>query len=115
MRQIGIWLIPLGLCLSAPGFAQAPNSGLPGSTCEPVDLTAPAEMFPLDAGVSTTVLDSYAPPAYYEWGLPTVEGGTPATARRLIMIMHGGGWYQTGLQHVIFERAGADFLRARGW
>jgi acetyl esterase/lipase len=109
------WVMAIGFALISSGAAaQSANSGLPGSTCEPVALEAPPGSFPLDPGTSTTILDEHDPPAYYEWGSAT--GGTEnGLARGLVMIIHGGGWYETGTEHVVAERIGANYLRSRGW
>lgn len=114
-------LTVLGCLAGTPAQAQAqpapqlpPNSGFPGSACVPVVNGTRDDVGPPPDGVSNTVLDADAPPAYYEWGQTTGDfANRPSYG--LFIIVHGGFWFQTGAQAVVAERAGADFLRARGW
>jgi acetyl esterase/lipase len=86
------------------------NSGLPDSFCGQsyVNQTSAAA-----SDISTTSLGSGAP-AYYEIGEPT---GTFAgqTAKGVILVIHGGGWYSVGPGDVAAMRPEADRWRARGW
>jgi acetyl esterase/lipase len=112
--------LPLSVLLwlfSATASAQAtvpPDSGFPGSTCIPIVSGSAASIPAVEPGVSSTLLSDASPPAYYEWGMPSGDfEGKPSFG--LFLIIHGGFWFQTGPQAVADERAGADFLRGRGW
>ncbi len=104
----------VAVALAAPAAADvipAPNSGLPGSTCQPGPVAAPYKA--PGAGVTTTGLGSNAP-AYYEIGSTTgaFAGKTP---KGIMIVIHGGGWYAVGKELLVGIRPYVDHWRARGW
>ena len=89
----------------------APNSGLPGSTCQGVPLGT--TFVPPGAGITTTGLGPDAP-AYYEVGSTTgAFAGKPP--KGIMIVIHGGGWYVVGKQTLVSLRPYVDHWRARGW
>lgn len=92
---------------SAPTAPSAPagiDNGAPGSACKPLPtgLTSPAE-----PGTRAG-----------SWGGDYYELGEPIPRRRqapLMLILHGGGWFQNGPGMVQSVRALADLWRHQGW
>jgi acetyl esterase/lipase len=99
--------------LGAPmstGASGGINSGLPDSFCMANSYAAGTGP---GSGVSTSGLGAGAP-AYYEVGQPSgAYLGKPP--KGVMLLIHGGGWYQTGSGPVSYQRAEADRWRARGW
>jgi acetyl esterase/lipase len=87
-----------------------PNSGLPGSRCIPAILTPAPNTDP--AGVDTNALGPA--PAEYEVGQPTGKFAGKK-GKRVMILIHGGGWYITGHNALAAERPFANAWRSRGW
>jgi acetyl esterase/lipase len=85
----------------------APNSGKSGSRClaEPYPGPDPGP----DASLDTTSLGPTAP-APYEIGRP--DSGP---VQRVMMLIHGGGWYMVGTGAMRFERSAAASWESAGW
>lgn len=95
--------------LAVPSVAAADddppvNTGTKGSVCRA--LYAPGDA---DPSLDTTSLGALA--ADYEIGAPA-GGGTP---QRVIMFIHGGGWYRVGEGMLATEREGAAAWQKTGW
>ena len=85
-----------------------PNTGLTGSRC----VTAPL------AGPGAPALDTAALgvlPAPYEVGPPGGLLGRLEGVRRVMLFVHGGGWYTVGDGAMHTMRGQADAWRAAGW
>lgn len=81
----------------------APNQGTRGSACK--------ASYPPGAVDPARDMTSLGPqPAAYEVGTPTA-----GTGRRVMMLIHGGGWYQVGQGMLNSEHPVADAWRAVGW
>jgi acetyl esterase/lipase len=87
-----------------------PNSGLPGSRCIPAILTPAPNTDP--AGVDTNALGPA--PVEYEVGQPTGKFAGKK-GKRVMILIHGGGWYITGHNALAAERPFANAWRSRGW
>jgi acetyl esterase/lipase len=85
----------------------APNSGKPGSRCQaaPYPGSDPGP----DPTLDTTSLGPTAP-APYEIGRP--DSGP---VQRVMMLIHGGGWYMVGTGAMRVERPAAAAWRSAGW
>lgn len=105
-------LVALLGCATAQ--ATEPNSGLPGSRCEPLTIDVDTDPLP-DALVSNTALDEFNPPHYYELALPDSRTVNPEQPPRLFMFIHGGRWFLDGSLPVVRLRVGYNLIRARGW
>lgn len=96
--------------LAAPSAAAAAaddapvNTGTKGSVCR--SLYVPGDA---DPALDSTSLGDLA--ADYEVGAPA-GGGTP---QRVMLFLHGGGWYRIGTGMLATERAGAAAWQAAGW
>jgi acetyl esterase/lipase len=119
MRISGIAAI-LCMVLAAGAAAKAarhasvtePNTGLPGSACSAVrpDAAPPADSGPLD----TTSLGPNAV-APYTIGAPTNAAERNQPVKRVMMLLHGGGWYTVGQGALNLTQGGADLWRDAGW
>lgn len=96
----------------AKAASPAPNSGLPGSACvgEPFSGSVPGP----DASLDTASFGSAAP-AHYEIGKPTDFPDNLYPAKRVMMIIHGGGWFLAGDETLRAEHDSANKWRAVGW
>ncbi len=84
------------------------NTGARDSTCH--GNTRAGQPTPADA--STTVLGLM--PALYEVREPSGQSVGQA-AKGVVLLLHGGGWFNVGPAGIEAERANADRWRARGW
>jgi len=103
-------VLPSGEGLPLPGSASrrgGVNTGLPDSFCVPNRIEMAADP---GAGVTAGAFGDAAP-VYHEVGEPT---GT-ATAKGVMVVIHGGGWSAVGPGAVEGMRPEADRWRARGW
>jgi acetyl esterase/lipase len=88
------------------------NTGRAASPCRAIAYQGPVGA--ADGGYDTTSLGPGAPAAY-ELGAPTSAPERDAPVRRLMLLVHGGGWYTVGPEAVRTMRAAADQWRAAGW
>lgn len=94
------------------GAAVAANSGLPGSRCVPVGVDAAA---PANAGsLDTTSLGPKAS-APYTIGAATSPAERGQPVERVMMMLHGGGWYTVGQGALNVTQGDADVWRDAGW
>jgi acetyl esterase/lipase len=92
--------------------AMKPNTGKAGSPCRatPLKEADPGPAADLD---STSL--GRAAPALYEIGRPTSDPERHEPARRVMIIVHGGGWAFVGRTAMRSERKVATQWRAAGW
>jgi acetyl esterase/lipase len=104
--------LPPGSTLSLEGpFTGAVNTGQPDSIC--TSDTVPSSPG-LPPGVRTSHPAFAGAPAYYEVGPPTGDEAGRAP-RGVMLVIHGGGWWITGVGAVQSMRPDAERWRARGW
>jgi acetyl esterase/lipase len=84
------------------------NSAARDSICSPVEA---ATAQPLPDGVTSGALGAPGP-AYSETGTPLTADGVQ---RGVVLLLHSGGWMQTGSWAAAGMRLDADRWRARGW
>lgn len=89
---------------AAPSATHEANTGAPGSPCRAVVAQGQSP-----GRLDTTALGPRAP-APYELGLP--PSGRTA---RVMVLLHGGGWYGVGRGMLDDERRAAADWRAAGW
>lgn len=104
--------IAAALILAPASHAATPNTREPGSPCRSQAYTGPAPAGV--GGLDTTSLGSSAP-ASYEIGAPTsaITQGRPVT--RVMILVHGGGWFTVGRAAMRTLREQATAWRAAGW
>jgi acetyl esterase/lipase len=88
----------------------APNTGVAGSRC----VARPRAGDAAAPGLDTTSLGSAAPAAY-EIGAATSFPARTFAPARVMLFVHGGGWYTVGPGALATERPEADAWRAAGW
>jgi acetyl esterase/lipase len=86
------------------------NTGQPGSRCAPS--TGGVNPAPLEPGTSADSLG--IAPVYYEIGAPS-GAYTGRPPKGITIVVHGGGWSETGRGAVTAERPVADQWRNMGW
>jgi acetyl esterase/lipase len=101
-------LLPAAAGAKTHSTAPAPDTGKPGSPCvaSPYQGADPGP----DSSLDTTSLGPAAP-APYEIGEPT--GGSDG--KRVMILIHGGGWYMVGAEAMRSMRPAAQPWRAAGW
>jgi acetyl esterase/lipase len=92
--------------------AMKPNTGKAGSPCRaaPLKEADPGRAADLD---STSL--GRATPALYEIGRPTSDPERHEPTRRVMILVHGGGWAFVGRTAMRSERRAATKWRAAGW
>ena len=115
---LSVVVVLLTITTSAAPAAQsrrstpAPNSGMPGSRCAAVGVDAPR---PAGAkSLDTTGLGPSARAVRDRRTRPTpADRGQPA--KRVMMMLHGGGWYTVGQGALDITQGNADLWRDVGW
>lgn len=103
VRCAGLALVVLLLACPAVS-AREPNTGKAGSPCRSVtyDDARPDD----DLSLDTTSLGPTAP-APYEIGAPISTPERDEPVQRVMILLHGGGWYTVGRDAVRSMRAAA--------
>lgn len=89
-----------------------PNTGKRGSPCVATPYQGPGAG--PDAALDTASLGPSAP-APYEIGLPTSAPEVGRPPQRVMMLIHGGGWYTVGVEAMRTERRAAALWADAGW
>ena len=111
--SLGVAAVLLSMLPASAGAKTvAPNTGKPGSICaaQQVAIDPPA-----DSGVLDTTSLGPKAAARYTMGAPTSRAESGRPVQRVMMFLHGGGWYTVGQGALNATQPSADMWRSVGW